>query len=126
MTTGFSGKQYLSLETFRANGTGVRTPVWFAEDAAHTLFVYSRSDAGKVKRVHRNRSVRIAACTMRGTVTGPWVDADARIVTGEEAAAGMRLLNRKYWPWKGIGDFFGRLLSAQPRAVLAIRPPPGP
>jgi hypothetical protein len=49
------------------------------------------------------------------------VDADARIVTGAEAETGMRLLNRKYWPWKGIGDYLGRLTSTQPRAVIAIR-----
>ena len=122
MSPTFSGKRYLSLETFRANGIGVRTPVWFAEDATHTLFVYSRADAGKVKRVRRNGSVRIAACTMRGAILGPRVDAAARIVLSDEAAAGMRLLNRKYWPWKGIGDFFGRLTTSQPRAVIAIRP----
>ncbi len=121
MTSPFGATKYIDLETFRRSGTGVRTPIWFAEDTDRTLYAYSRADAGKVKRIRADGAVRIAACTMRGTITGPWVDADARIVSGEEAATGMQLLNRKYWPWKTIGDFFGHLRTAQPRAVIAIR-----
>jgi hypothetical protein len=31
----FAGAKYLSLETFRRTLIGVRTPVWFAQDALH-------------------------------------------------------------------------------------------
>ena len=32
----FAGAKYLSLETFRRTGIGVRTPVWFAQDVLHS------------------------------------------------------------------------------------------
>jgi uncharacterized protein len=140
MTTFWTDKRYLSLETFRISGASVRTPVWFAEDSQGTLpgtlsgtlpgtlpgtlYVYSRADAGKVKRIRRKGAVRIAPCDIRGKVTGSWRPAAARIVAEPEAAAGMRLLNAKYWPWKKIGDLFARLAGNRPRVVIAIEPDP--
>ncbi len=32
LNTTFDHQQYLNLETFRKNGAGVKTPVWFVED----------------------------------------------------------------------------------------------
>ena len=115
------GEKYLSLETFRKTGQGVRTPVWFAagQDA---LYVYTTAASGKAKRIRRDGHVRIAPCDARGKVTGGWLDAQARIVGPDEAAAGMRLLNRKYRPWKQILDLSVLLLRRHERIVLAIRP----
>ena len=97
----------------------MRTPVWFAE-ADGVLYVYSVADAGKVKRIRANPRARIAPCDLRGNLKGDWVDAQARIVDGEEAKHGHALLNRKYRPWKTIGDFFSRLRGRR-QAILAIR-----
>ena len=116
----FAGEHYLSLETMRRDGTGVRTPVWFAADEAGRLYIYSRADAGKVKRIRLNGAVRIAPCTMRGRVTGDWTNTRATIVTGAAFDTGMRLLDLKYWPWKMIGDFSTRLFARPNRAVIAI------
>lgn len=115
----FAHIKYLSLETFRKNEVGVRTPVWFAQQPGLALFyVYSEADAGKVKRVRNNPKVRIAPCNFRGTVTGDWIDARARICDPEEARAGQQLLRRKY-VLKMVGDFFGRIMNHQ-NVVLAI------
>jgi PPOX class probable F420-dependent enzyme len=112
-----AGGKYLSLETYRRTGTPVRTPVWFAEDDRDpsTLYVYTELNAGKVKRIRNNANVKIAPCTMRGTVKGDWIAAAARLVEGDEAARGHTLLNRKYWP-KRLVDF----LSPGRRAKLQI------
>src|SRR5215469_7217433 len=119
--TPFPGKKYLNLETYRKTGLGVRTPVWFAQDDgdAATLYVYTELNAGKVKRVRNNPSVRVAPCNMRGTLKGEWRPATARLVTGAEAEHGHSLLNRKYWP-KRLLDFFspGRRKKLQ---IVAIR-----
>lgn len=122
----FTGQKYLNLETFRKSGEGVRTPVWFAADppdggTARALYVYSTGDSGKVKRIRNNPQVRVAPCDMRGNLRGEWLDARAEILSGEEAEKGMRLLNRKYMPWKQILGFFA-MFRPQPRAVMAIRP----
>jgi hypothetical protein len=58
---------------------------------------------------------------MRGKILGEWIDGKAEIVTGEEAARGMRLLNKKYFPLKQILGFFA-LFSRGERIVIALRP----
>ena len=124
MTASFDDARYISLETFRRNGTGVRTAVWFANAAAPgappVLYVYTGADSGKVKRIRRNGAARIAICDARGKVSGPWHDARATLVSGETFASGMRLLNRKYWPWKRIMDVLVRLRPRHARAMIAL------
>jgi len=118
------GRKYLNIETFRKNGQGVRTPVWFAgepEDAPEKLYVYSTSDSGKAKRIHNNGRVRVAPCDVRGKLLGEWVEARAEVVTGAEAEHGMKLLNKKYLPWKQLLDFFS-FFSRNKRVVFLIRP----
>jgi PPOX class probable F420-dependent enzyme len=121
----FEGKKYLSLETYRKSGVGVRTPVWFAAAPAETdrpkLYVYSTADAGKAKRIRRTGVVKIAPCDVRGTVTGAWIDARASIVGEPEFGAGMRLINRKYRPWKQILDLSTLLFPRHRRIMIAIR-----
>jgi PPOX class probable F420-dependent enzyme len=124
-------KKYLNLETYRRNGAGVRTPVWFAagpKDYSRAgfpkFYVYTIADSGKAKRVRRSSVVRIAPCDMRGKVTGPWTNALAEVVTGEEFELGMRLLDRKYFPWKQILNLSAMLFRRRERVVLAIRPVP--
>jgi PPOX class probable F420-dependent enzyme len=124
----FANHKYLSLETFKKNGEVVSTPVWFAADPSSKLdsrdaklYVYSIGDSGKVKRVRNNPRVRVAPCDMRGKLLGEWIDAKAQILTGDEAALGMRLLNEKYFPVKQILGFFA-LFSRRKRVVIAISP----
>jgi PPOX class probable F420-dependent enzyme len=120
----FEGHKYLSLETFKKNGQGVRTPIWFAADPeanSAKLYIYTVDNTGKVKRIRNNPRVRIAPCDMRGKILGEWIDATAEIVTKEEAVRGMRLLNKRYFPLKQILGFFA-LFSRQPRLVIALRP----
>ena len=90
----FSGK-YLSLTSFRRDGTGVATPVWFVDDDGHLLV---ETDAGsyKVKRIRRDAHVRVAACDARGHLRGEPVDAEARILPEDERERVERLLGRKY------------------------------
>jgi uncharacterized protein len=121
----FEGQKYLSLETFRKNGEGVRTPVWFAAETAGgeaaLLYIYTIGETGKVKRIRNNPRVRIAPCDMRGNVTGEFVAARAEILSGDAAAHGTKLLNRKYFPWKQVLAFFA-LFSRRERVVMALRP----
>ncbi len=116
-----AGQRYLNLESFRRDGQGVKTPLWFAADPAEPdrFYVYSTADSFKVKRIRRNAQVRIAACTMRGDLLGDWMDARAEIVSGAEAAHAMALLDRKYFPWKQLIGLFARLRGHQ-RAVIRI------
>jgi len=124
----FAGRKYLNLETLRKSGQAVRTPVWFAADdarpyerGARPLFVYTIGISGKVKRIRNNPEVRIAPCNARGGVLGEWVHARARIEAGAEAQRGMQLLNRKYFPWKQLLDFFASFRRRE-RVVFSLWP----
>ena len=77
-------ERYISLVTFRRNGTEVETPVWFAEMTGH-YYVFSEGDSYKVKRLRRNPSARAAPCRVFGTVTGPWAAGQGRIITDEKS-----------------------------------------
>jgi len=124
----FAGHNYLNLESFKKDGDGVKTPVWFAaepsaqlDSSEAKLYVYTIGVSGKVKRIRNNPRVRVAPCDARGRVLGDWVEARAQIVTGEEAAHGMALLNKKYVPWKQLLDFFAKFRPRE-RTVFLIRP----
>ena len=119
--TPFADQKYLNLESAKRDGTPVQTPVWFAEEHG-VLYVYTLANAGKVKRIRRHPRIRLAPCTMRGTVTGPWVEAEATIVDATTAAHGHTLLRQKYGWMKKMGDLFSRLLHRE-RVVIDIRGP---
>lgn len=124
----FAGHKYLNLETFKKSGEGVKTPVWFAADpktdlsgSEARLYAYTVGNSGKVKRIRNNGKVRIAPCDMRGKVLGEWVDARAELVAGTEAAYGDGLLNKKYFPWKQLLNFFASFRRRE-RNGFVIRP----
>jgi PPOX class probable F420-dependent enzyme len=90
------GRKYISLTTFRKNGAAVATPVWFGEDDGK-LYVMSRSDSGKCKRLRNNPTVQVAPCTMRGKVIGPEFPGQARILAGDDSPRARQTVRRKYW-----------------------------
>jgi len=96
MPPAIRGQKYISLTTFRKNGAKIATPVWFGEDG-DKLYVMTRSDMGKTKRIRNNPQVTVAPCTMRGKVIGPEFAASARILPPEEHARARQAINRKYW-----------------------------
>jgi uncharacterized protein len=90
----FRGK-YLSLTSFRRDGSGVATPMWFVGDNGH-LAVETDADSYKVERIRRDPNVRIAVCDARGRLRGEAVDAEARILPDSERERVERLLAQKY------------------------------
>jgi PPOX class probable F420-dependent enzyme len=89
------GQKYIALTTFRKNGVGVATPVWFGEEGDR-VYVMTRSDMGKTKRVRNNPQVKVAPCTMRGKVTGAEFAATARLLPPEAHARARATITGKY------------------------------
>ncbi|MEE1815627.1 PPOX class F420-dependent oxidoreductase [Streptomyces sp. SP18ES09] len=89
--------RYISLTTFRKNGTGVPTPVWHAVEGDR-LFVLSRDDAWKIKRLRNDPRVEVAVCDLRGNVAegADRYAGTGRLVEGEELTRIRRMLYRKY------------------------------
>lgn len=93
-----ASERYVSLATFKKDGTEIKTPVWIAAlDAAPV--VYTNATSGKAKRIRRNGRVRVAPCSARGDVRGAWVDGSARIVSDEatRTRAVQEFVNKYGW-----------------------------
>ena len=113
----FNKQSYLNIETYRKNGQGVKTPVWFCQEG-EVLYVRTFPRSGKVKRVRNNPLVRVAPCGMGGEVCGEWVETSAQLVDEKEAERINGLLSRKYGLIKWLFELFGK---REKQVVLAIR-----
>ena len=82
----FKDQEFLSIETFRKNGSGVKTTVWFAQEG-DMLYIWTIGESGKVKRIRNNARVDIAPCKRFGKVTGEWMAAQASV---DDSAAAVR------------------------------------
>jgi PPOX class probable F420-dependent enzyme len=103
--------RYLSITSYRSDGSGVATPVWFVRDGDR-LLVETDALSYKVKRIRRRPSVSIAPCTARGKLTGPKVPAHAEIL--DVRPAGFQdLFTQKY----RVDLMFFRPLRALQRAL---------
>ncbi|MFF3998654.1 PPOX class F420-dependent oxidoreductase [Streptomyces cyaneofuscatus] len=96
----FARSEYVSLTTFRKDGTPVATPVWAAAEG-EALYVWTRSDSWKVKRLRNNTDVVVTVCDVRGRIAddAPKAEGTARLLDADETRAVRKLLARKY-TWK--------------------------
>ncbi len=115
----FQNRQYLNLETFRKNGEGVKTPVWFVEYQGR-LVVITEAHSGKMKRVRNNPNVRVAPCTVNGTLLGDWIPATAALLPENERVETNRLFNRKYGLMKFLFELPNLFTKKTDRSVFAI------
>jgi PPOX class probable F420-dependent enzyme len=99
---------YVLLTTFRKDGRAVPTPVWVARDGDE-LVVYSAPDAGKVKRIRRDGTVRVAPCTVRGRPTGPEVPGHARLLDDDGIRRALAAIAKKYGFQYWLTTLGGRL-----------------
>ena len=117
--------RYVSLTTFKKDGTEASTPVWIVGDDGR-LLVWTGANTWKAKRIRRDPHVRVTPCTMSGKLRGEPVDAEASILEDTELVR--RLLARKYplgWPATRALNLATRLVTRKPpgpTVTLEIRP----
>jgi PPOX class probable F420-dependent enzyme len=75
----FPGR-YLSVTSFKRDGTGVATPVWFVSDGTR-LFALTDLHSAKVRRIRRNSRVLVGSCRADGKVRTEAVPARAEVLT---------------------------------------------
>lgn len=113
-------QEYCLLTTFRKNGEGVPTPMWFVlQDDA--LSMTTRGESWKVKRLRRTSKVTIGPCTSSGRPTGKQVEAQGTVV--EDAAAvteAVAALNKKYGFKKKLIDFGLRFAKDKTEAIIRV------
>lgn len=112
--------RYVSLTTFRKDGTAVATPVWHVL-TGRELVIVSDAQAWKVKRIRRNGHVVVTVCGIRGTVAPGAASAEgtARLLDAAGTEAARTLLARKYLLSR-LGNGVARLLRLRRPPVIGI------
>ena len=101
------------LETFRRNGEGIKTPVWFVEQG-DKLYVSTITSSGKAKRIRNNPRVRVAPSTVRGSVKADWLAGTARVLAKSPQI--IDLFRKKY----GIQFWLLSHLHGRARIIIEI------
>jgi uncharacterized protein len=113
-TTPLDAEPYIALETFKKDGTGVKTPVWAAA-LDGKLVVMTDGTSYKVKRLRNNAKIRAAGCTVGGNVHGPWYEGSGRVLDEAGAARADDALRAKYGLLYGVSGFFSALAGRKKR-----------
>lgn len=103
---------YLSLRTRRKNGEAVDCPVWFARSTdALTIWIRSKRETPKVKRLIANPTVTLMVCNWKGVTSlkaQQVLHGDARLVDERDPewiTAEAALADRYGWKWNSIPLF---------------------
>ena len=125
--TAFDGK-YLGLSTFRGDGTGVTTPVWFVPEDGR-LLIETGAESYKVKRIGREPNVTVGLCSARGHMHTLPVPARAELLPDDEIPRVERLISRKYRldmlfikPFRAIQQAMGK--PRERSVIVAVTPSP--
>ena len=112
--------RYVSLVSYRRDGTPVATPVWHVVRDGE-MFVVSEADAYKVKRIRRDSRVTVTVCDVRGRTAPDAAHADgvARLLDPEQTVTARRLLAGKYLTSR-VGNWFARLLHIRRPPMIGI------
>jgi len=123
-----SGK-YLSLESYRHDGTPVSTPVWFVVDKAGRYLVMTDRDSYKVRRIRANPAVTLAGCNARGRRHGPTVPGRAEVLPETDTEAGVARIKSKYrtdmlviGPLRWLQQALHLGGSSGPSVIVAVTP----
>jgi uncharacterized protein len=116
-------EKFVSLTTFKKNGSAVATPMWIGRDGDH-LFFWTPADSWKAKRARNNPRVALAPCSRSGKVRDGAhpVDGVADVIT--DAATVQRVagvIRRKYGVEFTIVTFIERLLARGAKQRLVLR-----
>jgi PPOX class probable F420-dependent enzyme len=111
--------RYVSLTTYRKNGTSVATPVWHVVDDGR-LYVWTEADSWKVKRLRRDDRVKVVVCDVRGRIAPGAAEAEGagRLLDAEGIQKVRRLMGRKYLLFR-VGDWYANLTGRRRRVPIA-------
>jgi len=91
--------KYVSLKTYRKNGEGVASKVWFVEEDLK-IFICTGGDTFKARRIKNNSNVQIASTNARGKINDEYIDAEALILTTDAIEPVIMLFRKKYRMFK--------------------------
>ncbi len=116
LPAGLVRQKYLSLTTYRRDGRGVATSVWFVSDGGR-IYVFTGDTTGKARRLRRDPRVTLGPSDGRGRLRGGTFEGVAAIEAAEEEPDIVALFDRKYGAARPVMTFLWRLagfLSRRP------------
>ncbi|GAA3387369.1 PPOX class F420-dependent oxidoreductase [Cryptosporangium minutisporangium] len=108
-----ASEPFLSLTTYRRNGSAIPTPVWAAPRDGR-LLIWTGAESGKVKRLRHTPVATVAPCDRGGSLLGEPVAAHARIMRKDETPALNAAMTAKYgWQFRmsRLGAAIGRVIG---------------
>lgn len=103
--------KYISLATFKRDGSRVATPVWVTREGDH-LYVITDPNSGKAKRLRNSARAEIAPCDARGNTSADYVPASAVLLDDAGTHKVRDLVNAKYGLLGKGFQAMGKLRSA--------------
>jgi len=91
--------KYVSLITYKKDGSPIATQVWFAEEDKK-MYIVTLQGRYKFKRIKNNPNVKIAPASMRGKPKGEYFDGIARVLSDAESRPIIVLFKKKYRMFK--------------------------
>jgi PPOX class probable F420-dependent enzyme len=117
MVAALAHERYISLTTFKRDGTPVSTPVWVVSDDGRRLLVWSGERTWKLRRIRREPQVLVAPANVRGAERGERIAGRARVVPDPGIDA---LLREKYGWQKRLVDRLNRRSEQGAFATIEI------
>lgn len=123
----FADEKYLSLTTYKRDGTAIATPVWIVGLPEGRLGLYTSSTTWKVKRLAHDPRVDVSPCDMRGRVKegAPTASGTAKVVTGADLDDIKAKVKTKYSfavtmteGLEKVGRLFGRTPRLYDRGIV--------
>ncbi|MGY0021771.1 PPOX class F420-dependent oxidoreductase [Streptomyces sp. cg35] len=113
--------KYISLTTYRKDGTPVATPVWHVVRDAHELLVVTPADSWKVKRIRNNDAVQVTVCDLRGRTSpdAATLPGTARLLDEAGTRDAQDLLAKRY-VLSRVGNWFVKLLRLPKKPNIGI------
>ncbi|MFG1927711.1 PPOX class F420-dependent oxidoreductase [Cryptosporangium sp. NPDC048952] len=112
--------KYVSLTTYRKDGTPVATPVWQVPHDGE-LWIVTEAESWKVKRIRNNPQVEVVACDMRGKIApgAPTASGTARLLDDVGTAQARKLLADRYLMSK-LGNAFARVVRLRRPPMIGV------
>ncbi|MFI8184239.1 PPOX class F420-dependent oxidoreductase [Actinacidiphila glaucinigra] len=113
--------KYVSLTTFRRDGSAVATPVGCVVHQG-VLYALTPPDSGKTKRIRNDPRVTVAPCRMNGSVPGdaPVTPGTARLLDPLETARVRELMRRRFPVYRPVLLADRILRRERPLAAIAV------
>ena len=102
----FTDEKYISLKTRKRNGKKVSTPLWFILsqkiDEKKSIYAFTSSKSGKVKRIRNFPDAEVMLCDFRGNTKSCWEHCKVELISEKKIVKDVIVCMRYKYRWQMI------------------------